>query len=83
MGQAINPQTAEGQIEGGSLQGMGYGRYEEIIFTPEGAVLSNNLGTYLVPTTKDTPKIHSIIIEEAWNEGPYGAKGFAEQPFAP
>ncbi|UCG02929.1 MAG: xanthine dehydrogenase family protein [Candidatus Heimdallarchaeota archaeon] len=80
VGRAINPQTLEGQIEGGSLQGMGYGRFEEIIFTPEGEVQSNNLGTFLVPTTKDTPKIHSIIIEEPFQEGPYGAKGIGEQP---
>ncbi len=80
VGKAINPQTLEGQIEGGSLQGLGYGRYEEIIFTPKGRVLSNNLGTYLIPTTKETPKIHSIIIEDPWSEGPYGAKGIGEQP---
>ncbi len=80
VGKAINPQTLEGQIEGGSLQGMGYGRYEEIIFTPEGQVMSNNLGTFLVPTTKDTPHIHSIIVEEPWKGGPYGAKGIGEQP---
>jgi CO/xanthine dehydrogenase Mo-binding subunit len=80
VGKAINPQTLEGQIEGGTLQGVGYGRYEQIVFTPEGRVLSNNLGTYLMPTTEDTPMIHSIIIEEPWKEGPYGAKGIGEQP---
>ena len=80
VGKAINPQTLEGQIEGGTLQGLGYGRYEQIVFTPEGRVLSNNLGTYLIPTTEDTPRIHSIIVEEPWKEGPYGAKGIGEQP---
>lgn len=80
VGKAINPQTLEGQIEGGSLQGLGFGRYEEIVFSSDGSVLSNNLGTYMIPTTLDTPKIHSIIIESPWKEGPYGAKGFGEQP---
>jgi CO/xanthine dehydrogenase Mo-binding subunit len=80
VGKAINPQTLEGQIEGGTLQGLGFGRYEQIVFTPEGRVLSNNLGTYLIPTTEDTPKIHSIIVEEPWKGGPYGAKGIGEQP---
>jgi len=80
VGRAINPQTLKGQIEGGTLQGVGYGRYEEIIFTPEGGILSNNLGTYLVPTTKDTPNIQSIIVEDPWKSGPYGAKGIGEQP---
>ena len=80
VGKAINPQTLEGQIEGGSLQGMGLGRYEEIVWTPEGQIWSNNLGTFLIPTTKDSPKIHSIIVEDPWNEGPFGAKGMGEQP---
>lgn len=80
VGKAINPQTLEGQIEGGTLQGLGYGRYEQIVFTPEGRILSNNLGTYLIPTTKDTPNIHSIIVEDPWKGGPYGAKGIGEQP---
>ena len=80
VGRAINPQTLEGQIEGGSLQGMGYGRFEEIVFTPKGEVQSNNLGTFLVPTTKDTPNIYSIIVEEPFKGGPFGAKGIGEQP---
>ncbi|MHA2225388.1 MAG: xanthine dehydrogenase family protein molybdopterin-binding subunit [Candidatus Hodarchaeales archaeon] len=80
VGKAINPQTLQGQIEGGTLQGMGLGRYEEIVFSPKGEVLSNNLGTFLVPTTKDTPKITSIIVEEPWKNGPFGAKGIGEQP---
>ncbi|MHA1995062.1 MAG: hypothetical protein ACW97Z_11015 [Candidatus Hodarchaeales archaeon] len=43
-------------------------------------MLSNNLGTYLIPTTKETPNIHSIIVEDPWSDGPYGAKGIGEQP---
>lgn len=80
VGKAINPQTLEGQIEGGSLQGMGLGRFEEIVWTPEGQIWSNNLGTFLIPTIKDSPEIHSIIIEDPWNDGPFGAKGIGEQP---
>jgi CO/xanthine dehydrogenase Mo-binding subunit len=80
VGKAINPQTLEGQIEGGSLQGMGLGRFEEIVWTPEGQIMSNNLGTFLIPTTKDSPDIRSIIVEDPWKEGPFGAKGIGEQP---
>jgi len=80
IGKAINPQTVEGQIEGGSVQGLGFGRYEHILFTEEGRVLTNNLGTYLIPTIKDTPDVHSIIIEEPWSGGPYGAKSMGEPP---
>jgi CO/xanthine dehydrogenase Mo-binding subunit len=79
VGKALNPQTLEGQIEGGSLQGAGYGRFEEIVFQ-DGKVLNNNLGTYIIPTTLDSPEITSIIVEDPYEDGPFGAKGIGEQP---
>jgi CO/xanthine dehydrogenase Mo-binding subunit len=75
VGKAINPLAVEGQIEGGSLQGLGYGRFEEIVFSSDGGVLSNNLGTYMIPTTLDAPNIHSIIVESPWEEGPLWSEG--------
>ncbi|MHA2294837.1 MAG: xanthine dehydrogenase family protein molybdopterin-binding subunit [Candidatus Hodarchaeales archaeon] len=80
VGKAINPQTVEGQIEGGSLQGAAYGRFEEIVFGEDGSVMSNNLGTYIIPTTLDAPEIKAIIVEEEYPEGPFGGKGLGEQP---
>ncbi|MHA1910805.1 MAG: xanthine dehydrogenase family protein molybdopterin-binding subunit [Candidatus Kariarchaeaceae archaeon] len=80
VGRAINPQTVEGQIEGGTIQGLGYARFEQIVWNKDGKILSNNLGTYIVPGAKDVPEIVSIIVESNYAEGPYGAKGFAEQP---
>ena len=80
VGKAINPQTVEGQIEGGSIQGLGYGRFEEIVFSDNGEVLTNSLGTYMIPTIMDAPNIHLTIVEHPWNEGPYGAKGVGEPP---
>jgi len=80
VGKAINPQTVEGQIEGGTLQGAGYGRYEEILFTGNGKIMSNNLGLYIIPTTLDAPEIVPIIVEDPYPEGPFGGKGFGEQP---
>jgi CO/xanthine dehydrogenase Mo-binding subunit len=80
VGKAINPQTVEGQIEGGVLQGLGYGRFEEVLFSDNGAVLTNSLGTYMIPSFLDAPRIHSFIVEDPWNEGPYGAKGIGELP---
>ncbi|MHA2364269.1 MAG: xanthine dehydrogenase family protein molybdopterin-binding subunit [Candidatus Hodarchaeales archaeon] len=80
VGKAINPQTCEGQIEGGVVQGAGYGRYEEIIWDNAGKIISENLSTYIIPTTIDSPEVFSLIVEEPYIEGPYGAKGMAEQP---
>lgn len=80
VGKAVNPTTVEGQIEGGSLQGAGYGRFEEVLWDKDGKIMNKNLGTFIIPTTLDSPIIHSIIVEHPYKDGPFGAKGFAEQP---
>lgn len=80
MGKAINPQQVEGQIEGGTLQGMGYATMEEIRHDKDGKMLNDAFATYILPTTEDTPIIDPIIVEHAYDKGPYGAKGFGEVP---
>lgn len=80
LGKAINPQTAEGQIEGGTAQGLGYGRFEEIKWDKEGKIITENLSTYIMPSSHEAPEIVPIIVEDPYKEGPFGAKGFAEQP---
>ena len=80
MGKAINPQQVEGQIEGGTLQGMGYATMEEIRHDANGRMLNNAFATYILPTTEDTPELDPIIVEHAYDRGPYGAKGFGEVP---
>jgi len=80
MGKAINPTLVEGQIEGGSVQGMGYSLTEEYIIDEKGIPLNPRFSFYHIPSTMDTPEIFPIIVESAYSEGPYGAKGFGEQP---
>ena len=79
MGKAVNKAGVEGQIEGGSLQGMGYALMEDIIMQ-DGVIENPKFSTYIIPTSMDSPLIESIIVEEAYPDGPYGAKGFGEQP---
>ena len=80
MGKAINPQQVEGQIEGGTLQGMGYATMEEIKHDKDGKMLNNAFATYILPTTEDSPEIVPIIVEHGYDRGPFGAKGFGEVP---
>lgn len=81
MGKAINPQQVEGQIEGGTLQGVGYGTSEEITHDPKtGRMLNSSFSTYILPTAVDAPEIDPIIVEHPYDKGPYGAKGFGEVP---
>lgn len=80
IGKAINPVLVEGQIEGGSLQGLGYASLENLV-SRQGQLQQVTLTDYLIPTILDTPDIEPIIIEEPYSLGPYGAKGVGEIPF--
>ena len=77
VGIAINPKRAEGQIEGGMVQGLGYALMEEFV-EQKGIPQNINLTTYIVPTSKDTPDIKTIIFESYSGKGPFGAKGIGE-----
>ncbi|OYU19877.1 MAG: aldehyde oxidase [Rhodobacteraceae bacterium PARR1] len=78
VGRAINPQLAEGQIEGGIAQGIGLALMEEYL-----PGRTENLHDYLIPTTGDVPPIQSILMEIRDPEGPFGAKGLGEHVLIP
>jgi CO/xanthine dehydrogenase Mo-binding subunit len=80
VGKAINPSLVEGQIEGGSIQGLGYALTEEMISDSHGRIINPEFATYIIPTASDIPAIEPIIVEHPYPDGPYGARGFGEQP---
>ena len=80
VGKAINPTLAEGQIEGGVVQGMGYALTEEMLMDSAGRFLNTDLATYVIPTAADQPELEAMLVEQPFPDGPFGAKGFAEQP---
>ncbi|WP_110954833.1 xanthine dehydrogenase family protein molybdopterin-binding subunit [Anaerosinus massiliensis] len=79
VGQAVNPLHVEGQIEGGTIMGVGYGVYEEIK-TAEASIKTPSFATYIIPSSMDVPVVDTIIVEENANTGPFGAKGLGEPP---
>ncbi|MEW6277713.1 MAG: xanthine dehydrogenase family protein molybdopterin-binding subunit [Candidatus Eremiobacterota bacterium] len=79
VGKIINPQTGQGQIEGGAMQGLGYALVEEH-HTRDGRILNNQFSTYIIPTPMDTPELIPVIVEHRYPWGPYGAKGLGETP---
>jgi CO/xanthine dehydrogenase Mo-binding subunit len=79
VGKAINPVSVEGQIEGGTIQGLGYAIMEEMIHK-DGVVVNPNLADYYIPTSLDVPEIKTIIVEYPGRLGPYGAKAIGEPP---
>lgn len=82
LGRAINPLLVEGQIEGGTVQGIGWSLMEEVQFE-NGEILNPNFHDYKMLTIKDSPKIRSLIIETIDPNGPFGAKGIGECAMVP
>jgi CO/xanthine dehydrogenase Mo-binding subunit len=78
-GKALHPVLAEGQIEGGALQGVGWATIEEIKMK-DGSYQNDRLATYLIPTALDAPRIRTILVENPYSRGPFGAKGIGELP---
>jgi CO/xanthine dehydrogenase Mo-binding subunit len=82
-GFAINPLSVEGQIQGGTSQGLGLALCEEMAFDEAGRLLNPNLLDYRLPTTSDLPHIEAIIVEVPSEDGPYGARIVGEPSIAP
>lgn len=79
IGKAIHPVLAAGQIEGGTLQGLGWALLEELRWK-DGQVWNHQLTNYIIPTSADAPPIDVIIVEIPYSRGPFGAKGVGELP---
>ena len=79
IGSVIHPVLAEGQVEGGTLQAVGYATIEEIKLR-DGRYLNDRLATYIIPTSLDAPRISTILVEAPFSGAPHGAKGVGELP---
>ena len=79
IGHVIHPVLAEGQVEGGTLQAIGYATIEEMKLV-DGRYINDRLATYLIPTSLDAPRIRAILVEKPYSGAPHGAKGVGELP---
>ncbi len=79
IGKALYPMGVRGQIEGGTVQGLGYALLEEVVMR-DGRMDNAQLTNYVIPTTLDTPPIDVVVLERAYEHGPFGAKGVGEMP---
>ena len=79
IGRVLHPVLARGQIEGGTLQGIGYALLEQVVMR-DGRMANAQLTNYLIPTTRDTPAIDVVLLERPYRHGPFGAKGVGELP---
>jgi 4-hydroxybenzoyl-CoA reductase alpha subunit len=76
-GRLLSPITAEGQIEGGAIQGMGQTLYEDFIMD-RGKTLNSTFLDYRMPVSTDVPSIRLIDIVTDDPDGPFGAKEASE-----
>ena len=82
VGRAINPQSVEGQIQGGAVQGLGYAMLEEVLLD-QGINVTTSFASYLIPGAADVPDVDAIVVESGEGLGPFGARGIGEPPIAP
>ena len=82
-GKALNPIIVEGQMEGSAYMGFAEALFETHVFRESGLHAGPSLLDYRLPTSLDTPELHSLIVESIDPEGPYGAKEAGEGPLHP
>ncbi len=88
-GRALSPVAVEGQMEGSAYMGFAEALLETQLYKPAapghpfGLHHGPSLLDYRMPTSLDTPRLHSIIVESVDPEGPYGAKEAGEGPLHP
>jgi CO/xanthine dehydrogenase Mo-binding subunit len=76
-GRVVNPQGAEGQVEGAAAMGLGLALTEEVQLA-DGAIRNASFTDYLIPTILDVPPIVSVFVEQPQPDAPYGVKGIGE-----
>jgi carbon-monoxide dehydrogenase large subunit len=77
-GLVINPMLVEGQIIGGTVQGMGGGLLERLPYDKDGQPLTGSLMDYLVPLASDVPDIAVVHLHSPSPLNPLGVKGLGE-----
>jgi CO/xanthine dehydrogenase Mo-binding subunit len=85
VGRVVNPLGASSQVEGGIIQGLGHTLSEERLLDPRsGAVLTQTLDSYRMPTIADVPEIVTELIDvpDAHLTN-LGSKGLGEPPIVP
>ncbi len=82
VGQCINSESVEGQLEGGAIMGLGQALMEDVAFS-NGTTVTDSLHSYLIPTSMDSPDVETVVFESRSGLGPFGAKGIGEPALTP
>ena len=82
-GKAVHPSYVEGQMQGGTVQGIGWALNEEYFYNQDGAMSNSSFLDYRMPTALDLPMIETVITEVPNPRHPYGLRGVGEAPIIP
>ena len=82
-GKAIHPSYVEGQMQGGSVQGIGWALNEEYFMSDKGGMMNSSLLDYRMPISLDVPMIDTVIVEVPSSAHPYGVRGVGEVNIVP
>jgi CO/xanthine dehydrogenase Mo-binding subunit len=80
VGRALNPALVQGQMQGGTAQGLGWALLEELAYDGHGQQVAGTFVDYALPTASVVPWIDALVVEVPAPEGPFGAKGVGEAP---
>ena len=79
IGRSINPLITHGQVIGGAVQGIGSVFLDEIVYGPDGQLLTGSFADYLVATSTEYPNVEAISLDLAPSQlNPLGVKGAGE-----
>ncbi len=79
VGHAIHPVLVKGQIEGGTLQALGWALWESVVYR-NGRVANPTMTDCIIPTSIEAPEMETLVVEVPYPHGPHGAKGVGEIP---
>src|SRR6266566_3508718 len=82
-GLAVHPSYVEGQMQGGTVQGIGWALNEEYFYDQKGLLRNSGLLDYRMPTCLDLPPIETIVVEVVNPDHPLGARGVGEIAIVP
>jgi CO/xanthine dehydrogenase Mo-binding subunit len=80
VGFALNPTMVLGQIHGGTVQGIGWGLHEAMVYDENGQLLTGSFMDYDVPKMDTVPTLETILVQVPSPHGPFGARGIGEPP---
>ncbi|MBM4405193.1 MAG: xanthine dehydrogenase family protein molybdopterin-binding subunit [Chloroflexi bacterium] len=78
VGKAVHPGYVEGQMQGGTVQGIGWALNEEYVYNANGAMANPTYLDYRIPTTLDLPMIETVMVEVPNPGHPFGVRGVGE-----